>query len=816
MFWRKKVPIVQLSPALVDNDVIISDSKKAGWLWLYNNLVGQQKEIIEPITFASMRLNSKAADVGSEKAIKAYNEHKTRIRNQWVNPFTSVNSGYGTAQMAYFLYQTVNYFECYALAQDSMFQRVFDILSNYPVAKRGELVNNSVVKLDEIEKAARKYKVWEHITKALRSNAVAGGCLIYMDFGLSGMDLENPLDLSKTNMNKFKGFIHIDPVNLTPITVNSNNPTAPDYMNPTTYYCIGLGTVHSSHFLKFEDNIPELVMRPLTMYFGMPLTQLIKQDIANSNMASQGIANLINRFRYTFLKTNYRNFSTDNASEFKERLQAESYLKDNFAISPLLQDEEITQFTTSLAGMSDNIETFYRIIAAKTSIPPTMLIGDNAAGLSDSQSGYRRNFYDMCRTKQELIKPNLLKMYGIVTGTITGSYVIFDDYEFAPMEEMTEKEAIDNINSYITAAKAMTELGIKPESVIDWLKNKKDLGLQSIALDAISDTDNITDDVLAEYRAANADFEEADHPRDKGGKFTGDGSGEGGGDEDSSETKQSVGKNPIKPGIDSPAIGAVIMNVPFSEKDEAKALGAKWNPDIKKWYIPDSIHNEKFQKWVKTEVESNFKTEKSESPQVPEKDVPDVKFNNGDFKAVKQTEKAYLVSDKNGVEFWVPKSKITKDGNINKNILNVNYEVAQIQQENKAKNDFLKQNGVKFKPDWESDKAYGVDITVDFYDVEITKKVRVFIPKFAIMSNGNAQFDVVDKNIGKAFEQFGERKYGGYSRISGLEGYYEPEGFKQKYDNVSAIENSNDDVEDASDADILTVLDDEIYVIKEK
>ena len=30
---------------------------------------------------------------------------------------------------------------------------------------------------------------------------------------------------------------------------------------------------------------------------------------------------------------------------------------------------------------------------------------------------------------------------------------------------------------------------------------------------------------------------------------------------------------------------SLILNVPYKEKDEAKALGAKWNPQLKKWYV---------------------------------------------------------------------------------------------------------------------------------------------------------------------------------------------------------------------------------------
>lgn len=36
---------------------------------------------------------------------------------------------------------------------------------------------------------------------------------------------------------------------------------------------------------------------------------------------------------------------------------------------------------------------------------------------------------------------------------------------------------------------------------------------------------------------------------------------------------------------------SLIINVPFSEKDEVKLLGAKWSPTLKKWYV---------EKWLKS------------------------------------------------------------------------------------------------------------------------------------------------------------------------------------------------------------------------
>ena len=41
------------------------------------------------------------------------------------------------------------------------------------------------------------------------------------------------------------------------------------------------------------------------------------------------------------------------------------------------------------------------------------------------------------------------------------------------------------------------------------------------------------------------------------------------------------------------------INVPFSQKDEAKKLGAIWVPDVKTWVIPDNIENiDLFKTWL--------------------------------------------------------------------------------------------------------------------------------------------------------------------------------------------------------------------------
>ncbi|HSG40293.1 MAG TPA: DUF5710 domain-containing protein [Thermoanaerobaculia bacterium] len=42
----------------------------------------------------------------------------------------------------------------------------------------------------------------------------------------------------------------------------------------------------------------------------------------------------------------------------------------------------------------------------------------------------------------------------------------------------------------------------------------------------------------------------------------------------------------------------VFLDVPYHEKDEAKRLGARWSPEVRKWYIPEGRPHEPFSRWL--------------------------------------------------------------------------------------------------------------------------------------------------------------------------------------------------------------------------
>lgn len=42
----------------------------------------------------------------------------------------------------------------------------------------------------------------------------------------------------------------------------------------------------------------------------------------------------------------------------------------------------------------------------------------------------------------------------------------------------------------------------------------------------------------------------------------------------------------------------ISLKVPFNEKDQAKSLGARWNAEIKLWYVPQGVEAAAFEKWL--------------------------------------------------------------------------------------------------------------------------------------------------------------------------------------------------------------------------
>ena len=53
----------------------------------------------------------------------------------------------------------------------------------------------------------------------------------------------------------------------------------------------------------------------------------------------------------------------------------------------------------------------------------------------------------------------------------------------------------------------------------------------------------------------------------------------------------------------------VDLKVPFSEKDEAKHLGARWDANLKVWFVPEGVSPDAFSRWLPDVPDINIQSD---------------------------------------------------------------------------------------------------------------------------------------------------------------------------------------------------------------
>lgn len=137
----------------------------------------------------------------------------------------------------------------------------------------------------------------------------------------------------------------------------------------------------------------------------------------------------------------------------------------------------------------------------------------------------------------------------------------------------------------------------------------------------------------------------------------------------------------------------------------------------------------------------------------------------GDFEIRKETKKGIQLR-KDEKTFWVQKRWIRDDGTLTpagqKAFEDAKTDTELKQERVEAKERW--ERGVKIpKPDYESDKAYGFDIHLDFYDIEQDRRHRIFIPKSVIQENGNIPSWILKQKFEEITSRYPQDRYGGYT-----------------------------------------------------
>lgn len=398
-----------------------------------------------------------------------------------VNPFSGLNSGVGSSSWTSYNWQPISYPECAILSQNPLMKAVLNILSNLPF--QGEIVSWGTKNDDEsLSNVYKKYNIQDKIKDSVCTAFSQGGCLLYIDFG-EKTDLEEPLDLSKARWKEFKGLKLVEPLYCSATVVDTQNPLSENFMQPSEWMIAGFGRVHASRFIKIDENLQSLFMRPLSMYFGFPLTHLIKGEIANASASGFHLSNLLSRFRNLYFYTPDGNYAKS-YTKIVERLRNMVRFMSNSGVTPMKTTERMEQLVSPMTGLKDVVEALLLIISITVQLPLLSMMDSNKNGLS----GGHENDLNIMNTRlveiRERHAANIAKITRIYKSFEDGRYYEGDIFpKFAPLSQSTLIAEAQAEMAVASTAEKLRNVGASNEYIEQYLVAhgdvKFDLGLSN-------------------------------------------------------------------------------------------------------------------------------------------------------------------------------------------------------------------------------------------------------------------------------------------------------------------------------------------------
>lgn len=354
------------------------------------------------------------------------------------------------------------------------------------------------IRIAQLEEAVKKHNLRDIFKLAAAQDCFFGRAQITIN--IKGADLKLPMVLDKRTIHKgtLDGFTCVEAMWTTPSAYNANDPTAPDFYKPREWFVLGQ-QVHASRIMTIITRPLPDMLKPAYNFSGMSLSQLAEPYVNNWLRTRQSIADLINNFSITALKTNMGQVLQGqcDGSDVFARADLFTLTRSNRGLMLLdKESEELDQVNTPLSGLSDLQAQALEHLCTVSRMPAVILTGVSPSGLNASSEGEIRVFYDWISSQQNAfyrhplevcIKVIMLDLWGEIDDTIS--------FEFNPLWQVSAKEESEIRSNNANSAATYIDRGVlSAEEVRENLAADPNSGYSGID---VSDVPEVQPDPMA-------------------------------------------------------------------------------------------------------------------------------------------------------------------------------------------------------------------------------------------------------------------------------------------------------------------------------
>ena len=344
-------------------------------------------------------------------------------------------------------------------------------------------------KIKAIEDEFKRLNVRGVFQRAAENDCYFGRAQIFLE--IDGVDRKTPLILDPRTVKKgsLSRVVPVEAIWTTPAGYNALDPAAPDFYKPSSWFMLGQ-EVHASRLMTVVTRPLPDILKPAFNFAGMSLSQLAEPYVDNWLRTRQSVADLINNFSTTALKTSMDQIlqGDDDGADLLNRADLFTATRSNKGLMLLdMEREELVQINTPLSGLHELQAQSQEHMCSVSRMPAIVLTGISPSGLNASSDGEIRIFYDWIAAQQEafwreplevILKAVQLSLFGEIDPDI--------GFTFVPLYQMTPKEEAE-----IREANSRTATAYIDRGVIDASEERERLardpnsGYQGIDTDAV-------------------------------------------------------------------------------------------------------------------------------------------------------------------------------------------------------------------------------------------------------------------------------------------------------------------------------------------
>lgn len=213
---------------------------------------------------------------------------------------------------------------------------------------------------------------------------------------------EKPFNPDGVKPGSYKGISQVDPYWTAPILglESAGVPSSRHFYEPT-WWLIGSRRVHRSHLVIFKYADPPDVLKPLYLFGGIPLPQMIMERVYCAERTANEAPALALSKRTNVWRTNMAKVMA-NPAKANELIQYWIAVRDSFGIKLGDKDsDEFQQFDTPLADFDSLILTQYGLVAATAGTPITKLLGTTPGGFAATGEYDEASYHELLESAQE-------------------------------------------------------------------------------------------------------------------------------------------------------------------------------------------------------------------------------------------------------------------------------------------------------------------------------------------------------------------------------------------------------------------------------